>query len=55
MKAEQHFREAAYWIAKAPPFAAACAAQPARQAVVIRFPVERVRRGRGATKGGQGE
>lgn len=46
MKAEQHFREAAYWIAKAPPFP--IAAPPVGHAVVIRFPVERARRTRPA-------
>lgn len=53
MKAEQHFREAAYWIAKAPPFPDECDAQPVEQAVVIRFPVERVRQGRKTTEGGR--
>lgn len=47
MKAEQHFREAAYWIAKAPPFPVARDAQPVGQAVLIRFPLERVRQGEG--------
>lgn len=51
MKAEQHFREAAYWIAKAPPFPVVCDAQPVEQAVVVRFPVERVWQGRKATEG----
>lgn len=42
MKAEQHFREATYWIAKAPPFPIVGDGQQISDAVVIRFPVEKV-------------
>lgn len=45
MKAEMHFQDAAYWIAKAPPFPSFGNDQPEGPSVIIPFPIERARRG----------
>ena len=52
MKAHMHFQDAAYWIAKAPPFPFIGDMEATKDSVVIRFPLERVRQGRKGLAGG---
>jgi hypothetical protein len=51
MRAHKHFRDASAWIAKAPPMIDR-GGQPLSGGVVLRFPIERVRRGHKGLAGG---
>lgn len=51
MSVHKHFRDAAHWIAKAPPFPSAGEVTPVVAGVVLRFPIERARQGRRAWQG----
>lgn len=52
MKAHMHFQDAAYWIAKAPPFPFTGSVEAKAEPVVLRFPTERVRQGHNGLAGG---
>ncbi len=54
MKPNMHFQDAAYWIAKAPPFPTPGCAQREGATVIIPFPLERARRGDARQPAGHG-